>query len=190
MINMNNDIRNLTGKILISTPSISNEYLNRSMVYICSHDKNGAMGIVINKIIPNMSIKDILKKLQISFSGVENIDTYFGGTNEIDRCFIIHSDDYLSAESVIISDHVALTINSDILRAMTSSGGPSKKILCMGCCLWETEQLEDEVASSYWIPVDADEALIFGNPSVDKWSKALMKIGSRSNLFLDTSGNA
>ncbi|MDR3155488.1 MAG: YqgE/AlgH family protein [Holosporaceae bacterium] len=190
MSNTENDIQNLTGKILIATPSISNDYLSKSMVYVCSHNKNGAMGVVINKIIPNMSIKDILKRLHISTAGIDNIDTYFGGSQEIDRCFIIHSDDYLAPESSVIGGHIALTINSDIIKAMTSSGGPMKKILCMGCCLWETEQLENEVACSYWIPIEADEALIFGNKSVDKWSKALLKIGSKTSLFSDVSGNA
>ncbi|GHU14611.1 UPF0301 protein [Alphaproteobacteria bacterium] len=190
MSNCHSDIHNLAGKILLSTPSISNEYLTKSMIYVCSHDKNGAVGIVVNKLIPNMSIKDILEKLNVSAEGIENIDTHFGGSEEIDRCFILHSDDYMSPESTEISSNIALTINSDIVRAMTSTGGPSKKILCMGCYLWDPEQLENEVASSYWIPIEADEALIFGDPKADKWSKALLKIGFQTNLFLDTHGNA
>ncbi|MDR2268133.1 MAG: YqgE/AlgH family protein [Holosporaceae bacterium] len=115
MSNKCSDIHNLVGKILLSTPSISNEYLNKSMVYICSHDKNGAMGIVVNKLIPNMNIKDILKRLNIKSDGFENLDTYFGGAEEINRCFILHSDDYLSSESTIISNNIALTINADIM---------------------------------------------------------------------------
>jgi putative transcriptional regulator len=190
MKNINNDIQNLLGKILLSTPSISNEYLNKSMVLVCSHDKNGAMGVVINKLIPNMSIKSILERLKINSDDIENIDTYFGGPEEIDRCFILHSDDYLSQESTIVSNNIALTINSDVIRAMTSSGGPQKKILCMGCCIWDAEQLENEVASSYWIPIEPDEALIFGDPKVDKWSKALLKIGSQTSVFSDTHGTA
>jgi putative transcriptional regulator len=161
------------------------------MVYICSHDKNGAMGIVVNKLIPNMNIKDILEKLNIKSDSFENLDTYFGGAEEINRCFILHSDDYLSSESTIISDNIALTINADIIRLITSGRGcPQKKILCMGCCLWDTDQLENEVASSYWIPIESDEALIFGDPKADKWSKALLKIGFQTSLFLDTHGNA
>jgi putative transcriptional regulator len=190
MSNNGNDIQNLTGKILISTPAISNEYLNKSMVFVCSHDKNGAMGVVINKLIPNMSIKNILEKLKISCNGVDNIETHFGGAEEIERCFILHSDDYLAPESTIISHNIALTINTDIIRAMTSSGGPKRKILCMGCCIWDPEQLENEVASSYWIPIEPDEALIFGDPNSDKWGKALMKIGSQTIVFSDVYGNA
>ncbi|MDR2794643.1 MAG: YqgE/AlgH family protein [Holosporaceae bacterium] len=190
MSNSYNDIHNLTGKILLSTPAISNEYINKSMVYICSHDDNGAMGVVVNKLIPNMSIREILERLNISSNGIENVETFFGGIEEINRCFILHSTDYMSNESTLISNNIALTINSDIVRALTSPGGPQKKLLCIGCCLWDSYQLENEVASTAWIPIDADEALIFGDPKTDKWSKALLKIGFQTNLFLDIHGNA
>lgn len=189
-MNSASDIRNLTGKILISTPSISNEYLNKSMVFVCSHDKNGAMGVVINKLIPNANIKSILDKLNISCKSIEDIDIHFGGIEEIDRCFILHSDDCMVSDSSIITKNIAMTINTDIIKAMTTPGGPSKKIFCMGCCIWESEQLENEVASSNWIPIEADEALIFGDQNVDRWSKALLKIGSTTALFSNLQGNA
>ena len=190
MSNIKNDIENLTGKILLATPAISNEYLNKSMVFICSHDKSGAMGLVINKPIPNMDIKSLLQKLNLRSEGLGNIEMHFGGLEETDRCFILHSDDYLASESTIVKGNIALTINTDIIRASISNGEPQKKLMCIGCCMWEVEQLENEVASSYWIPIDSDEALIFGDPKADKWSKALLKIGSHTNLFLNVPGNA
>ncbi len=190
MSNIKNDIENLTGKILLATPAISNEYLSKSMVFICSHDRTGAMGLVINKPIPNMDIKSLLQKLQVNSDGLENLEMHFGGLEETDRCFILHSDDYLASESTRIKNNIALTINTDIIRASTSNSGPQKKIICIGCCMWEVEQLENEVASSYWIPIESDEALIFGDPRADKWSKALLKIGLHTNLFLNMSGTA
>lgn len=190
MNNNSNDISNLIGKILLSTSSISNEYLTKSMVFVCSHDKNGAMGIVINKLIPNMSIRSVLEKLKIKSNETNNVEIYFGGNKEIDRCFTLHSNDYLADGSTVISNNIALTINVDIVKALISRGGPSRKMLCMGCCIWEPYQLENEVASSYWIPIEADEALIFGDPHADKWSKALLKIGSNTNVFSDFHGNA
>lgn len=190
MSNVKNDIENLTGKILLATPAISNEYLSKSMVFICSHDRTGAMGLVINKPIPNMDIKSLLQKLQVNSDGLENLEMHFGGLEETDRCFILHSDDYLASESTRIKNNIALTINTDIIRASTSNSGPQKKIICIGCCMWEVEQLENEVASSYWIPIESDEALIFGDLRADKWSKALLKIGLHTNLFLNMSGTA
>lgn len=190
MSNVKNDIENLTGKILLATPAISNEYLSKSMVFVCNHDKNGAMGLVINKLIPNMDIRGLLRKLNVNSRGLENLELHFGGMEESDRCFVLHSDDYLASESTMMAGNIALTINTDIIRVSTSNGGPKKKIICLGCCLWEVEQLENEVAASYWIPIDADEALIFGDQKADKWSKALLKIGSHTNLFSNSQGNA
>jgi putative transcriptional regulator len=160
------------------------------MVYVCSHDRNGAMGVVINKLIPNLDIGGLLKNLRTKNKGLANLNIHFGGGEEIDRCFVLHSDDYMSHNSQLIGNHVALTINKDILNVITANGGPSKKLICIGCCIWDRDQLEDEVASSYWVPVDQDEALIFGDPKVDKWSKALMKIGSKTNMFSDVQGSA
>jgi putative transcriptional regulator len=191
MGNKDNDIQNLAGKILLATPSISNEYLDKSMVYLCSHDDRGAMGIVINKRVPDMNVCSILKKLRINPKGIANLDIHFGGLEEIDKCFILHSDDYSFTSSISVGCHLALTINGDIIKVITSpGGGPEKKLLCMGCCIWEAEELENEVASSHWIPIDPDEALIFGDSKTDKWSKALLKIGSQTNVFSDLQGNA
>jgi putative transcriptional regulator len=190
MSNKKDDIRNLKGKILISTLPDSYAYLNKSMVYLCSHNKNGAMGVIINKLIPDMNVRDVLKKLKINTEGMKNLNIHFGGIAEIDRCFILHSDDYMSSNSLIIGSRIALTVNGDITRVMTAARGPEKKLVCMGCCLWGVEQLENEVASSYWIPIDPDEALIFGDPKADKWTKALLKIGSKTNVFSDLQGNA
>jgi putative transcriptional regulator len=186
----NTDIRNLAGRVLISALPDSSSYLNKSMVYLCFHDKKGAMGVVINKLIPNMDIRSLLKGLRISSKGLGNLNIYFGGAAETDRCFILHSDDYMSPSSTLINNRVALTVNKDILSVITASGGPSKKLICIGCCIWEADQLENEVASSYWIPIDQDDALIFGDHRADKWSKALLKIGSTTNIFSDTQGNA
>jgi putative transcriptional regulator len=162
------------------------------MIFICNHNEKGAVGVIINKLIPNMSVCNILKRLQINTEGVRNLEIHFGGLEEMDKCFIIHSDDYMSSGSKLIVNNIAISMNEDVTKVATSSGGggPHKKLLCMGCCIWVPEQLENEVASSYWIPIDADEALIFGDSSVDKWSKALLKIGSSTNLFSDLQGNA
>lgn len=193
MSNVKNDIENLTGKILLATPAISNEYLNKSMVFVCSHDENGAMGLIINKPIPSINIKNLMRRLNLDSNGLERLEVHFGGLEETDRCFVLHSDDYLFEESTIIRDGVALTINSDVMRASLTGGwnqGPREKMICIGCCIWDVDQLENEVASSYWIPIESDEALIFGNPRADKWSKALLKIGMHTSLFSREAGNA
>lgn len=187
---INDDMSKLSGKILVSTPIIPIKYMKRTMIYVCKHDYEGTVGIIINKIIPGMEVHSILKRMHMNVKNIDNVNVNFGGPEEIDQCFILHSDDFMSPSSVIINNHVALTINKDLVKAITLNVGPSRKLLCMGCCLWEPYQLEDEISSNYWIPIVQDEALIFGRSRVDKWKKALLKIGSNSNIFASISGNA
>lgn len=184
------DISKLSGMILVSTPIIPIKYMQKTMIYICKHDIEGTVGVIINKIIPGMEVHAILKKLNVSVDNIDNIRINFGGPEEINQCFMIHSDDFFTANSAIINNHVALTINGDLVKAITLKVGASRKLLCMGCCLWEPYQLEDEIASNYWIPIVQDDALIFGSANADKWKKALMKIGSHSNIFASISGNS
>lgn len=187
---LEDDIRNLTGKILLSTSSIGNDYLAKSMVYVCGHDKTGAIGVAVNKLIPNFSILSILEALHLKTDDMNDVNIHFGGPCEAGKCFTIHSDDYQASTSTRINNNISLTVDPDIIHALTSKRGPSKKILCIGCFLWEAEQLELEVASSYWIAINSDEALIFGNPLIDKWSKALLKIGSQTTLLSSAHGTA
>ncbi|MBE6447302.1 MAG: hypothetical protein E7015_02325 [Alphaproteobacteria bacterium] len=187
----NSDLQQLTGCVLLATPSITTEYLNKSMVYICEHSEDGAMGVVINKLIPDANILNIIKKWKINNSNhADDLHIHFGGMEEIDKCFILYSDDYTSSNNQIIKDHIALAISDDIIKSVITSEGPTRKIICMGCCTWEAGQLENEIASNYWIPIPADEALIFGDPCTDKWSKAFLKIGLQSKLFIHKAGNA
>jgi putative transcriptional regulator len=160
------------------------------MVFICKHSKEGAVGVVINKLIPNITVCDVLEKLKINTEGVEDLEIHFGGLEEVDKCFILHSDDYMFANSVSVVNNIAFAMNEDVIKLVTSTCAPKKKLLCLGCGIWGPEQLENEVASTYWIPIEADEALIFGDPMADKWSKALLKIGSRTNLFSNLQGSA
>ncbi len=188
----NNKLTNLTGYILLSSPNIMSNYLNRSMIYICDHSNDGALGVVINKLIPDMNISSILQRLNIKNEQI--MDSYpliyFGGIEEIDKCFIVHSDECMIKYSQIINNHIALTISDNFIKSFTELNESKRKIVCIGCYTWSKNQLENEIALNYWIPIPADEALIFGNPFVDKWSKAFLKIGMNSKLFLNQRGNA
>ncbi len=188
----NNRLTNLTGYILLSSPNMISNYLNRSMIYICDHSNDGALGVVINKLIPDINILSILKRLNIKNEQIMDSFPliYFGGIEEIDKCFIVHSDECMIKYSQIINNHIALTISDNFVKSFTELSESKRKIVCIGCYTWSKSQLENEIASNYWIPIPADEALIFGNPFVDKWSKAFLKIGMNSKLFLNQRGNA
>jgi len=189
MSNRENDIQNLTGKILLATPNLSDEYVRRSMVYICEHSDAGAMGVIINKILPETHLLQILTRIELGDIG--DVKIHIGGDRDVDKCYILHTNKNLSENTIPIQDNIFLTTCDSVARTFSFvMDEPERKILCMGCYRWDSEKLEKEITSNYWIPIQADEALIFGDPFADKWSKAFLKIGLRSPLFLDRFGRA
>lgn len=187
MSNRESDIQDLTGKILLATPNVSDAYMNKSMVFVCKHSSEGAVGVIINKIIPEMSFTTQIKLSDI----VGNIKIHIGGNKDLDNCYILHTNNNLSENTISIDNNIFLTVCSDIIKSLEFvSKEPKRKILCLGCYNWDPLQLENEIAENYWIPIPADEALIFGDSLATKWSKAFLKIGLNSHLFLDKSGRA
>lgn len=189
MSNRENDIQDLTGKILLATPNISDAYMSKSMVYICEHSDKGAMGVVINKILPNMNLLQIFTKM--NFGDVGDLEIHIGGDRDIDRGYILHTNKNIAENTVSVHDNILVTTCDNLVNSFAfMMSEPERKILCLGCYRWDSQQLEDEVAANYWIPIRADEALIFGDPYADKWGKAFLKIGLHFPLFLDKFGRA
>lgn len=186
---ISNDVSNLTGMILVSTPMIPIKYLKKTMIYICKHDTEGTVGVIVNKPIPGMQAHSILKRLHIDTSNISNVNIHYGGAEEIDQCFMLHSDDFMLRGSVVINNHIALTINGDLIKSLSLRTGAIHKLICMGCCLWEPYQLEDEISANYWVPIHQDNALLFGSDKT-MWESALLKIGGHTNVFAGSSGNA
>jgi len=187
MSNRESDIQDLTSRILLATPNISDAYMNKSMVFVCKHSSEGAVGVIINKIIPKLSLVTQIKLDDI----VGDVSIHIGGNKDLDNCYILHTNSNLSEDTIAVDNNIFLTVCSDIIKSLEFvNKDPKRKILCLGCCCWDPQQLENEIAANYWIPIPADEALIFGDSLATKWSKAFLKIGLHSHLFLDKSGRA
>ncbi|MBQ3564887.1 MAG: YqgE/AlgH family protein [Alphaproteobacteria bacterium] len=186
-----NNIQKLTGKLLLSTMATpSDKYLSKSIVLVCQHSKDGAMGLITNKVVPDLEILSLLNKTDLShLQNKNNMPFHLGGTENTDKCFVIHSNDFKFESSRKIDKQMSFATFDDLFRIPPLSA-PKNKIACVGCCSWEPGQLEDEVGRTLWIPLDADKDLIFGNPFFDKWRAALFKIGSKSKLLLEKFGNA
>lgn len=190
MCNRTNDLRNLTGKILLTTPNVSDAYMPESMVLVCKHTKKGAMGVIINKPLHEWSILALRMQCDID-DALENVKLYTGGNQNLETCYILHTNRNLTKDTICIKKNLYLTSNDDLVKSINFVKNDSeRKILCLGCYRWESSQLEKEIISNLWIPIDADEALIFGDPSADKWSKGFLKIGLHSSLLLSKFGTA
>jgi putative transcriptional regulator len=189
----------LDGQLLIAMPLMSDRRFARSVVYLCAHSEDGAMGLIINQRAPHISFPDLLERLGIVPSdtgdGPSNemlsMSIHVGGPVETGRGFVLHSSDYFANDSTLpIEDGVCLTATIDILKAIAAGEGPDKAILALGYAGWSPGQLESEIQANGWLNCPADLGLIF-NPDVEsKYTRAFAKIGIDPSHLVSDSGHA
>jgi len=136
------------------------------------------MGLVVNKTIDSVTLQELLEKLKVPCEGLKGAArVHAGGPVEEGRGFVLHSDDYLEENSLVVGNHLALTATLDILRAMGRGEGPRRSLLALGYAGWGPGQLDAEMQANSWIHVPADEAIVFDEHLGDKWQRALAKLG-------------
>ena len=181
----------LPGQLLIAMPSMTDPRFEKSVIYMCAHNADGAMGLVINRAIDSLTFPELLEQLEIdSGSGGDQIRVLFGGPVEQARGFVLHSPDYLQDASLVVDDNVVLTATIDILRAIADGTGPNNCLLALGYAGWGAGQLDSEIKSNGWLSVDADEDLVFGCDLDEKWERAMTKIGIDPRMLSDAVGHA
>lgn len=186
------DITNLSGKFLCALPGMGDPRFEKSVIYMCSHTSDGAMGLIINKPKNDILISDLLDDVGIEgrsrFGDHPVLD---GGPVDIDRGFVLHTADYYNnGTSLQISETLALTTTRDVLEALTSNKAPDLAILAIGYSGWGGGQLEREIAQNAWMVIDATESLIFEGEFDKKWSKALSFIGVTPDMLSHFGGSA
>ncbi|HTN96513.1 MAG TPA: YqgE/AlgH family protein [Nordella sp.] len=189
----------LDGQMLIAMPGMSDPRFDRSVIFMCAHSDNGAMGIIVNKRAPMISFSELLERLDIMPQesriklpdDVQSMLVQFGGPVEPGRGFVLHTSDYFSADtSLPIDERVALTATLDILRAIAGGQGPRRSLLALGYAGWAPGQLEDEIQRNGWLSCAADEDLLFGSDLDNKYLSALHKIGVDPAMLSSQAGHA
>jgi putative transcriptional regulator len=189
----------LDGQMLIAMPAMMDERFVRSLIYICAHSSEGAMGIVVNHPAPNINFSDLLMKLdvvpkadRIELPGrAESVKVMRGGPVETERGFVLHSADFFIDNSTLpIAEGICLTATIDILKAIARGEGPASAILALGYAGWAPGQLENEMQSNGWLHCAADSDLIFGTDIGGKYDKALKKIGIDLGMLSREAGHA
>jgi putative transcriptional regulator len=189
----------LDGQMLIATPTMQDERFARSVIYICAHSSEGAMGIVVNQPAPHISFKDLLVKLDvipaadlIELPGrAGGVKVLKGGPVETERGFVLHSADFFIENSTLpIGEGVCLTATLDILKAIARGNGPASAILALGYAGWAPGQLENELHHNGWLHCSADPELIFGTDVGAKYDRALKKIGIQPGMLSSEVGHA
>ena len=176
----------LDGQFLIAMPGMQDTRFARSVVYLCAHSSDGAMGIMINQPAPQITFRDLLVQLNIIPEGTEirlpgtagRMQVHRGGPVETGRGFVLHSSDYFIENSTLpIDEHVCLTATLEILKAIAVGTGPQNAMLALGYAGWAPGQLETEIQSNGWLHCPAKPELIFDTDLDAKYSRALGMIG-------------
>ena len=169
----------LTGKLLIAMPGMGDPRFEHSVVFMCSHSDEGAMGLIVNKPGSGVSLFDLLEQLDIQLHGDRsNRPVHYGGPVESARGFVLHSAEYQSSlQTLKVNDDFAMTATLDILEDIAVGDGPDRALMMLGYAGWGPMQLESEIAANGWLTVDADQHLVFALDDEDKWSAALKSLG-------------
>jgi putative transcriptional regulator len=182
----------LTAKFLIAMPGMQDPRFAHALVLMCEHSPKGAMGLIINKPIPALSVSEVLKPMGLGPDcGALSHTPYFGGPVESGRGFVLHSPDYqASAGTHAIHDFAAMTTTPEILVDLSQNKGPEKAILALGYSGWGPGQIEAEILQNGWLTVDALPRIIFDMPDEKKWEAALGLLGISPLHLSSTAGRA
>jgi putative transcriptional regulator len=181
----------LSGQLLIAMPQLNDPRFARTVLYLCSHSAEGAMGIVINRSFEGLTFTDLLEQLEIPATpNCQAIRVHFGGPVESGRGFLLHSTDYHHETTTMVDDQVSLTATVDVLKAISEGEGPREQFLALGYAGWGPGQLEAEILDNAWLNVPADADLLFGSDLNKKWNRAIGKLGFDFTTLSAEAGHA
>lgn len=174
---------NLTGHFLIAMPAMTDPYFAKSVTFICEHNQNGAMGIVINRPI-DMTLDALFEEVELPLQDdtIGGMPVYFGGPVQVDRGFVLHQPAGNWKSTLPIGSNTALTTSKDILEAVAQGAGPQKLLVTLGYAGWTAGQLEEEIAQNAWLTVrapsdQAQDSMIFDMPSAERFDAAMHMLG-------------
>ena len=181
----------LTGQLLIAMPQMPDPRFARSVIYLCAHSDDGAMGLVINRLFEELSFRELLDQVGLGGGPAANeVRVHSGGPVESGRGFVLHSADFVHDETMVVDEGIALTASVDILRAIAHGEGPRQSLLALGYAGWGPGQLETEIHGNGWLNAPSDDDLLFGNALETKWKRAIAKIGIDFSKLSGESGRA
>ena len=185
------DSVNLTDNFLIAMPALEDPYFSNSLVYVCEHNENGALGIIVNRPI-DMNLAGLLEKIDIKLEAesLADLPVYFGGPVQLDRGFVLHRPVGKWQSTLAVNGDVGLTSSRDVLASVGSAGLPSEIIVTLGYAGWSAGQLEEEIAQNSWLTVAAKPSILFDLPPEERLPAAMQKRGISFSQLSDVAGHA
>jgi putative transcriptional regulator len=190
-----NSEHSLAGKLLLAMPGLGDPRFYRAVIFMCAHDEKGAMGLVINHVLPGLEFKNLLEQLKIS-SDIRvdlrqfNMPVMAGGPVEGARGFILHSHDFRQKDTVPVGDFYGITGTVEALKAIASGKGPDHLLFILGYAGWGAGQLDREIQENSWLVADPDPNIIFHAEPNEKWELAVQKLGVDPAMLSSQAGRA
>ncbi|MEM9250476.1 MAG: YqgE/AlgH family protein [Pseudomonadota bacterium] len=169
----------LTGQLLIAMPGMADPRFDRSVVFLCAHSTEGAMGLVVNNVVADLSFAELLSQLDITpADDVQSLPVHMGGPVEHGRGFVLHSSEYSDKDATLqVDETFAMTATLDILEDIARGLGPDRSLMALGYAGWGPGQLEGEIARNAWLTCPARSELVFSTDPDAKWTGALATLG-------------
>lgn len=189
----------LGGQLLIAMPSIRDPHFARTVVYMCTHSSDGAMGLVINRSADDITFPDLMVQARILDEGQEktivpaarNMRVHIGGPVEKGRGFVLHTNEFRGNDSTVaVDDAISLTATIDVLKAIARGRGPARALLALGCAGWGAGQLEREMQANGWLHCPASLDLVFDGDIEGKYARALGCLGVNPSHLVSEAGHA
>ncbi|HXT79091.1 MAG TPA: YqgE/AlgH family protein [Acetobacteraceae bacterium] len=181
----------LTGQLLIAMPAMADPRFSQSVIYLCAHTAEGAMGLVLNRPIVKPTFDELLRQLQVAPTPpARQVKLCAGGPVDNGRGFVLHTSDWTGEGSLKVDDALALTASLDVLKVIAEGGGPRECVLALGYAGWGPGQLDREIQENAWLSVQADEPLLFDDDHDTKWRRAMAKLHIDPILLSDSAGHA
>lgn len=173
------DDGHLTGMLLVAMPTMQDPRFAHSVIYLCAHSRDGAMGLVVNQVVDNITLPHVIGQLGIEMPAADEKGSpvHFGGPVETSRGFLLHSPDYVLESTLVIDDSFALTATVDVLKAIAAGQGPSRRFFALGYAGWAPGQLESEIQHNGWLTAEPDPAIIFEIDDAKRYTRALAGLG-------------
>jgi putative transcriptional regulator len=186
------DATYLTGQLLLAMPAMSDPRFDRSVIYLCAHSPEGALGLVVNRLVDHIDFPDLLDQLNIkTVSPSRQIRVHFGGPVETGRGFVLHSSDYTQDSTLQVNEDIGLTASVGILEAIAGgNGAPRHSLLALGYAGWGPGQLDQEIHENVWLQAPANDALVFDGDIESKWDRAVASLGIDISFLSGEAGHA
>ncbi|WP_395678167.1 YqgE/AlgH family protein [Inquilinus sp.] len=180
----------LAGQLLIAMPTLIAPPFARTVIYLCAHNEQGAMGLVVNKPLSTIDFPTLLDQLGIPHGDLlGSTRVQFGGPVESGRGFVLHSTDYRAEKTVVVGE-VAVTSTLEVLQAIAGGTGPSRRLLALGYAGWSAGQLDAEIQANGWLTVPCDSDILFSEDLSVKWERAIAKLGVDPTMLSGEAGHA